>query len=93
VNVSAWCRRLQAQLPGWHVWRSGTPARGWYAVPAPPGTGHTEALGLPHRLGPYREPQELRAVCRQRYGWDDYCQTCGILARDCGHRQPETAHR
>ncbi|HEX8106119.1 MAG TPA: hypothetical protein VF516_00260 [Kofleriaceae bacterium] len=26
-----------------------------------------------------------------RYGIDDTCGTCGVLARECGHRFPETS--
>jgi hypothetical protein len=43
----------------------------------------------PDRIGPYGTPQALRDAARERYGWDDYCDSCGILARECGHRQPE----
>jgi hypothetical protein len=97
MTVAAWCRRLTAQLLGWHVWRSGSGGivgtSGWYAVPAPPDMTLAEARLLPGRLGPYLTPQLLRAACRQRYGWDEDCQSCGGLARECGHRSPETPGR
>lgn len=91
MNADAWARRLSGQLPGWHVWYTsgGGIGRGWYAVPAPDGIDHAAALALPDRVGPYRRPQELRTVVGDRYGWDDYCESCGQLARECGHRQPE----
>jgi hypothetical protein len=95
VNKDQWFERLAEQLPGWHVWFTsggGTP-RGWYAVPAPAGATHQDACGLPNRLGPFDRPQDLRAAARKRYGWDDYCGACGVLARECGHRQPESRGR
>ncbi len=92
MKVPAWIGRLTQQLPGWHVWYAssgGLSGRGWYAVPAPADSSHVRALGLPGRVGPVSSPQELRATCRQRYGWDDTCESCGVLARACGHRTPE----
>lgn len=82
-----WFQRLGEQLPGWHVWTSGR--RQWYAVPAPADATHAETLKLPNRIDAV-SPIELRSLARERYGWDDYCQSCGVLARECGHRQPET---
>jgi hypothetical protein len=91
MNVGAWARRLSGQLPGWHVWYTsgGGMGRGWYAVPAPDGVDHADALKLPTGIGPYSTPQELRADAQDRYGWHDYCESCGVLARECGHRQPD----
>jgi hypothetical protein len=57
---------------------------------APDDANHDGALSYPNRVGPCSTPQELRAVAGERYGWNDYCQTCGTLARKCGHRMPET---
>jgi hypothetical protein len=85
VREEKWFQRLGEQLPGWHVWTSG---RRWYAVPAPAGVTHTEALELPNRIDG-ASPAQLRDLARERYGWDDTCQSCGVLARQCGHRQPE----
>jgi hypothetical protein len=96
MSVKAWCRRLAEQAPGWHFWwQSGGGGTGWYAVPAPADMTHTQIIEgrLPGRLGPYRRAQELRGAALVRYGWDDYCATCGILARVCGHRSPETPSR
>lgn len=87
-DVAEECRRLIAQFPGWHFWRS-SPG-GWFAVPAPDDITHTEALYLPNRLGGYRTPEALAAEVEPRYGWHDHCQTCMVLARECGHRQDET---
>lgn len=85
MTTTAWISRLTRQLPGWHVWHSG---HRWNAVPAPAGVDHIEALALPGRLSAHT-PQLLRGLARARYGWDDYCGTCNVLARQCGHRQPE----
>jgi hypothetical protein len=94
--MQGWLRRLSAQLPGWHVWYSGAGGlpgtSGWCAVPAPPETQHTQALSLPNKAGPFPTPQLLRAACKERYGWDDHCESCGRPARECGHRQPEREH-
>lgn len=81
-----WFQRLAQQLPGWHVWTSG---RRWYAVPAPASATHTEALALPSRIDA-ATPAQLRTLAWERYAWDDHCESCGVLARTCGHRQPET---
>lgn len=91
MNIRTWLRRLNEQLSGWHVWYTsgGGTGRGWYAVPAPDDIDHTATLTLPARIGPYRTPQGLRADAHDRYGWDDTCESCGVLARECGHRQPE----
>jgi hypothetical protein len=96
VNRDAWLRRLNAQLPGWTVWySSGSLAgSGYFTAPAPGDLPKgTNRLGLANRLGPYRDPKVLRAEARERYGWDDHCDTCGVLARDCGHHRPETRNR
>jgi hypothetical protein len=94
MNIQGWCRRLESQLPGWQVWywsAGGKPGTaGWYAAPAPPEADRAEVLLLPHRLGPYPTPQELRAEARVRYGWGDTCDTCGDGWQLCGHRQDET---
>jgi hypothetical protein len=90
LDKHAWVLRLSAQLPGWHVWYTsgGGDPRGWYAVPAPADANHVAALALPGRM--FAEtPAGLRALARERYGWDDTCDSCGVLARECGHRQPE----
>jgi hypothetical protein len=59
------------------------------------GTGRRERLVAP--FGPMQAspngidaatPAELRNAARLRYGWNDYCESCGVLARECGHRQP-----
>lgn len=89
MNRQAWFRRLGAQLPGWHVWYGGVPGAGWYAAPGPSEDTHVEAIRRPHRIGPYPTPQALREDARERYGWYEYCETCGVPARECGHRQPE----
>lgn len=96
MSHQAWFTRLAEQLPGWHVWYSSGPGSGWYAVPAPAEPDDRRPgwyLHLPNRIGPADTPQLLRAAARQRYGWDDTCATCGVLARDCGHRQPERDQR
>lgn len=83
----SWIRRLNAQLPGWYVYTS-TTGKKWRAVPAPAGTVLAGALDMPKHI--YCDtPAALRAAARLRYGWDDYCGSCGVLARTCGHRQPE----
>ena len=95
MNLDSWLRRLSEELRGWHVWRTTGTGSGWYAVPAPnprpepidPRPGWY--LHLPDRIGPYYTPQELRRACRDRYGWYDHCDSCGVLARNCGHRGPE----
>jgi hypothetical protein len=79
--------RLIPQLPGWKVWRS-SPG-GWNAVPAPADVSLDEALYMPGRMTA-ATPAELKKLCLARYGWDDYCETCGVLARECGHRAPES---
>jgi hypothetical protein len=92
VDRRAWLERLNEQLPGWHVWCSSpamVPGQPWGAVPAPDDIGHTDALELPHRVNA-ATPQGLRTLCRERYGWHDYCESCGVLARECGHRAPES---
>lgn len=89
-KTQTWVRRLADQLPGWHVWYTSGPPRGWYAVPAPRDVEHERALQLPGRIGPYSQPGRLRDDALCRYGWDDDCQTCGGPARECGHRQPES---
>lgn len=93
MDRRGWLRRLAAQLPGWFVWYGGSPGAGWMAVPAPPGTTARDAREMPHRIGPFPTPQELRAAARARYAWDDHCQTCGNPWQDCGHRAPETRER
>lgn len=90
VLTSQWLSRLVKQLPGWHVWYTSGPPRGWCAVPAPAGIEHDAALALSDKIGPYATPQQLRAEARPRYGWDDVCATCNVPARECGHRQPES---
>lgn len=91
MHYRTWLRRLADRLPGWQVWVS-SPGPKWNAVPAPADIGHTEALHLPGRVHA-ATPQLLRQLCRERYGWDDICGTCNVLARECGHRQPETKER
>lgn len=91
MNTQSWLRRLVRDLPGWHVWYSTpaiTPGLRWNAVPAAADATHDAAIQLPNRIAA-RTPQELRSVARDRYGWHDYCATCGVPARECGHRQPE----
>lgn len=93
MRTTAWLGRLAEQLSGWHVWYTSGPPRGWYAAPAPDTSGPAEPgwyLNLPNRIGPYSSPQLLREAAQERYGWDDDCDTCGVPARDCGHRQPES---
>lgn len=95
-NTTWWLDRIAGQLTGWWVWHS---SAGWQAVPAPkPRPVPIDPrpdwyMHLPNRIGPYATPQQLRTECKARYGWDDWCDTCGILARDCGHRQPERDER
>lgn len=93
MNTHQWIARLTEQLPGWVVWYSGTPGRGWYAIPAPAGTQPRDPGFLRYRLGPYLRPQDLRTDARQRYGWGDHCQSCGGPWQDCGHRMPEARVR
>jgi hypothetical protein len=65
MTIRAWCLRITEQVPGWHPWfQTGGRGTGWYAVPATADTPHTEAVGLPNRIGPYRRPQDLRTACR-----------------------------
>lgn len=95
MRVGTWLSRLRRELPGWWAWRANA---GWYAAPsAPPPAPADRTYGwylkLPNRIGPYPTPQLLRAACRERYGWNEHCATCGVLARDCGHRQPERDER
>lgn len=92
MKDEVWLRRLSDDGAGWYFWKDPDPLA-WRARPAPKGFNPT--------LGDLREstyadgmvvantPTELRKLVRQRYGWYDHCQTCGILARECGHRQPE----
>lgn len=87
MRTQAWLDRLGEQLPGWHVWRS-SPG-GWFAVPAPDTASHADTLALAGRVNA-RTPGDLRSLCQERYGWHDYCQACGVLARECGHRRDET---
>lgn len=90
MNDDAWIKRLREQLPGWVIFRSGGSLVGvkWHAAPAPSGTPGHEGFQLPNRVSA-STPAELRALARERYGWDDTCESCGVLARECGHRQPE----
>lgn len=91
MKKQTWFRRLGEELLGWHVWYSGSggaTGRGWWAVPAPADAEHADALTLPNRIWA-ATPADLRTLAQQRYGWDDDCQSCGVLARECGHRQPE----
>lgn len=88
MNDQAWLRRLGQELPGWHVWTTSLTRRRWCAVPAPAGTTLADAGQLPNRIDA-ATPAELRDAARLRYGWDDHCESCGTLARECGHRQPE----
>jgi hypothetical protein len=87
MKEQAWLRRLGGELPGWFVWTSSISPR-WRAVPAPAGTTLADARRLPNRIGA-AAPAALRALAQERYGWDDHCESCGVLARECGHRQPE----
>jgi hypothetical protein len=89
MNDQAWIRRLKEQLPGWFVYTSSIGReKKWRAVPAPAGTTLEQARDMPRHT--YNEtPAGLRAAAQVRYGWDDYCESCGVLARECGHRQPE----
>lgn len=89
MTKHAWVLRLNAQLDGWHVWYTSGPGPKWNAVPAPSDINHIDAVYLPNRLSA-ATPQGLRKAAQLRYGWNDYCQTCGVIARECGHRQPET---
>lgn len=90
MRERAWIQRLSDQLPGWFVYTSSiSREKKWRAVPAPDGTTLAEARTMPKHV--YAEsPTALRAAARERYGWDDYCESCGVLARECGHRQPES---
>jgi hypothetical protein len=97
MHRQGWFRRLGEQLPGWHVWYAGAGGApgtaGWYAAPVPDDATHLEAIQSPHRVGPYRTPQALRAVARVRYGAGDTCDTCNQPWELCGHRQDETPER
>lgn len=87
----AWRLRLHDQLPGWAIRWTDDP-RAWHAAPAPRRTPRDELPRLPNRIDA-ATPRELRALARERYGWDDHCGSCGVLARECGHRQPEREAR
>jgi hypothetical protein len=86
MNTQGWLHRLTEQFPGWHVWIIGS---NWRAVPAPATATLLDAIDLPKRISA-DTPQQLRELMSERYGWDDYCETCCALARMCGHRRPET---
>jgi hypothetical protein len=87
MKDQAWLRRLSQELPGWFVYTSSV-GKKWRTVPAPAGTAMAEALDMPKHV--YADtPAELRAAAQMRYGWYDHCESCGTLARECGHRQPE----
>lgn len=90
MNTGAWRRRLKAQLSGWHVWTTGGSLVGerWNAVPAPTGTTLIDACRMSGRISA-ETPAALRALAQERYGWHDACESCGVPARECGHRQPE----
>lgn len=87
MKDQAWLQRLAEELPGWFVWTSSIGPR-WRAVPAQADTTLADARRLPNRVDA-ATPAELRDAARLRYGWDDHCESCGTLARKCGHRQPE----
>lgn len=93
MKIAGWCRRLEAEFPGWKFWRS-SPG-GWNAVPAPDDADLAQITRMPNRVNvPGRHAGALRPLVRERYGWHDYCQSCpGMLARECGHRCPETRAR
>jgi hypothetical protein len=82
----------QELLPGWSVWIQGPGSSAWCAVPAPPGAELPRAQELPGRITAATST-ELITLCRQRYAWHDICDTCGVPARQCGHRQPESDPR
>lgn len=83
---------LGKELPGWFVYTSSI-RPWWRAVPAPPDVKSSyEAIVVRRLKGEVgaNTPDELLALAKERYGWDDYCETCpDTFARDCGHRQPE----
>lgn len=87
MNQREWLDHLTRELPGWNVWYSSLKPH-WSAVPAPEGTSLSEALTMPGLVSAHY-PQLLLGLCSERYGWDDYCSTCGVLARECGHRKDE----
>lgn len=89
MKVETRLRRLHAQHPGWLFFHTTTgpgPAR-WTAAPYAYRVDYVNAdfRGIIAAA----TPDELRRMVRDRYGWYDHCETCGVLARECGHRQPE----
>lgn len=90
--LSQAANELRAQLPGWHVWVT-VDGPSWSAVPAREGTELAAAVTMPGRVTA-GSTAELLTLAQERYGWHDYCETCGVPARECGHRQPEreTSH-
>jgi hypothetical protein len=92
MDSATWLNRLGNELPGWKVWRSdsapGWNGPVWHAVPAPVGTDVATAACLANRVDA-DNPIGLRRLARERYAWNDHCESCGVLARECGHRQPE----
>ena len=93
MKREAWFRRLGEQCPGWYVWwASGTAvwASGYWAAPVKTKDGISGGMhGHPHKIGPYRRPQDLRGAMKLRYGAGEHCDTCGAPWEQCGHRQPE----
>jgi hypothetical protein len=90
MNDQKWLDRLNGELHGWLVWRTGGTQVGvkWNAAPAAAGTPLTDYPALPNRITA-DTPAQLRSLARERYGWYDTCESCGVPARECGHRQPE----
>lgn len=90
MNGRTWKQRLRIQLPGWAVWTTGSQLGvQWHAAPAAPTAEAPDYFTLPNRITA-ATPQELRTLAQERYGWNDYCGSCGVLARVCGHRRPES---
>lgn len=92
MHDAVWLRRLSDDGSGWYFWKADGLPEPWRAVIAPKGYRPPDGTEPNPQAAGYitaNTPVELRKLVRQRYSWYDHCQTCGTLARECGHRQPE----
>ncbi len=84
-----WLDTLTKRHPGWFFSLApSTTHPKWCAVPAPDNATAASVFRLTGEITA-TTPEALSALVAERYGWHDYCETCGDLARECGHRQPE----